>query len=338
MNSEAARVALLCLATATPVLARDVPKQPPGHDIRTAAVGDSKTIAFRNAPYPLPEGALVPADPPNAIVPFFEEENGRRFHMAPRGGKLFETDTYGDNRSLLLVPKRFDPEAPNAMLVVFFHGNLARLATVESRQHVPQQVLASGANAVLVAPQLAVDALDSSPGRFYEAGFFDRYLDEAAVHLARLSRKRLSPTQVDRLPVVIVAYSGGYLATAFSLHYYAAQPRRHRIAGVVLLDALFGETQKFVDWIATSQGGDPERRPFFVSASSPASAAANEGLRHALEGRGIAVSTSLPATIAPGGIAFETSPNATHNDFVTLAWTHDPLAAILRKIRLGRAD
>ena len=338
MNAETARAALLCgLAVwATPAPAQDA-RPHPRHDARKAAMGDSQLIAFSNAPYPLPEGAMVPADPSNAAKPFFEVENGRRFHMAPRGGKLFESETYNDSRSLLLVPRRFDPDAPNAMLVLFFHGNLATLETVESRQHVPQQVRASGANAVLVAPQLAVDALDSSPGRFYEPGFLDRYLDEAAGHLARLSKTRVTRAQMNRLPVVIVAYSGGYLATAFSLH-DAAQTSRHRIAGVVLLDALFGESQKFVDWIAASQSGDPGRRPFFVSAASPASAAANRDLAAALGARGIVASASLPDVITPGTVAFETSSTATHNDFVTMAWTRDPLAAILWKIRLGRGE
>ena len=335
MRSEVVGGALLWLlaAATTPVLAA-TSTPPLKHDARTTALRDGKTIAFTNAPYPLPEGAMIPADPQNAERPFFEIENGRRFHMAPRGGKLFESEAYHDRRSLLLVSKSFDPDAPGAMLVLFFHGNLATIDTVESRQHVPQQVRASGANAVLVAPQLAVDALDSSPGRFYEPGFLDRYLDEAAGHLARMSRRRITPAQIDRLPVVLVAYSGGYLATAFSLHY----PSRHRIAGVVLLDALFGESQKFVDWIAASQGGDTGRRPFFVSASSPASAMPNQELQHALEGRGIAFSDTLPRVIGPGTVAFEASPAAIHDEFVTRAWTRDPLAAILRKIRLGRAE
>ena len=57
---------------------------------------------------------------------------------------------------------------------------------VHRRQQVPRQVAESGLNAVLVAPQLAVDAADSSAGRFYDAGAFRRFVEEAAVRLARL--------------------------------------------------------------------------------------------------------------------------------------------------------
>ena len=42
------------------------------------------------------------------------------------------------------------------------------------RQHVTQQLAASGINAVLAAPQFAFDILDSSPGNFWRDGYFPR--------------------------------------------------------------------------------------------------------------------------------------------------------------------
>jgi hypothetical protein len=41
-------------------------------------------------------------------------------------------------------------------------------------------------NAVLVAPQFAVNAADSSAGKFWEPNGFKRFLDEAAIQLARM--------------------------------------------------------------------------------------------------------------------------------------------------------
>ena len=47
------------------------------------------------------------------------------------------------------------------MIVVFFHGNGATLERdVRDRQMVPQQISDSGVNAVLLAPQMAVDAAE----------------------------------------------------------------------------------------------------------------------------------------------------------------------------------
>ncbi len=65
------------------------------------------------------------------------------------------------------------------------------------------------------------------------------------------------------MPIVIVAYSGGYLPAAYSL---AVGGDQGRVRGLVLLDALYGERDKFVSW---AEG--PGRSAFFVSAYSTSS-------------------------------------------------------------------
>ena len=110
--------------------------------------------------------------------------NNRLGHSSVRGGVYWEDETYNDRHSLLFIPAHFDIRRP-AVIVVFFHGNQALLERdVSRRQEVPRQIAESGLNAVLVAPQFASDALDSSAGHFWERGAFRRYLDEAATRLA----------------------------------------------------------------------------------------------------------------------------------------------------------
>jgi hypothetical protein len=73
------------------------------------------------------------------------------------------------------------------VIVVFFHGHGATLERdVRDRQLLPAQISESGANAVLVAPQLAYDAADSSAGKFWERGGLKRFMAEATGHLARV--------------------------------------------------------------------------------------------------------------------------------------------------------
>ena len=282
-------------------------------------------VPFVAAPYPGGAESMVPGTDERF---FGGEDADGRFHDSPRGGKYYENSTYADSRSLVVVPPRFAPRPP-AALVVFFHGNLATLSRdVVRRQKVVAQVEASSLNALLVAPQLAVDALDSSPGRFYEPGFLDAYLDEAARHLAERSGGRFDAAYAARLPVILVAYSGGYLATAFCLYHPSAS--RARIRGVLLLDALFGEEAKIAGWIA-----EAHESAFFVSAYSPASAALNATLASDLARAGVKVAHELPPTLVPGEVVLKFAPAAVHNDFVTAAWTHDPLQALLSRIRLG---
>ena len=185
---------------------------------------------------------------------------------------LWEDTTYNDRHVLLAASTDFNPNAPGA-LVVFFHGNNATLARdVVERQQTVRQLAQANLNAVLVAPQMAVDARDSSAGNFWRPGAFAQFLDEADGKLAELY-PQAARAAFRRMPVILVAYSGGYLPAAYSLAYGGAGDR---IRGVVLLDALYGEPDKFARWIESETG-----RAFFVSAFSGSSKTATSRCRRA---------------------------------------------------------
>src|SRR5204862_2259402 len=194
---------------------------------------------------------------PASDAPFLNISKGdRRGHRSYSGRVFWQDETYSDNRVLMHVPEHFDVRKPG-VIVVFFHGNGATLERdVRDRQLVPQQISDSGVNAVLLAPQLAVNAADSSAGKFWQPGGFKRFLDESASHLARLTGDPKSAQAFANMPVVIVGYSGGFLPTAWSLEVGGAT---NRVRGVFLLDAVYGELDKFASWIEKNRTG------FFVS-------------------------------------------------------------------------
>ncbi|HTJ03527.1 MAG TPA: hypothetical protein VL492_12110 [Methylovirgula sp.] len=264
---------------------------------------------------------------PDQHRPFLDvNRGGRRGHTSPRGGILWADQTYSDRNTLLYVPGGFDIRRP-AAIVVYFHGNLARLGRdVAYRQRVPRQLFHARLNAVLVAPQMAVDALDSSAGHFWERNFFAKYMNEAATHLAELTG--LPASRFNALPIIIVAYSGGYLPAIYSA---TVGGTGVRIGGIVLLDALFGETDAYADWIAHNRN-----HAFFLSAYSRASETENIALRSTLDKQGIDVEQGLPSELTPGTIAFLGARDAVHNDFVTRAFTLDPLEVILAHIKAYR--
>ncbi len=283
------------------------------------ATAKTALVRFENSPFP------YRGEVPEKNRPFIDTVDGeRRGHASPRGGVYWEDLTYSDRRSLLHIPKGFDPRRP-ALIVVFFHGNEAMLTRdVRDRQQVPRQVAASGLNAVLVAPQFAVDALDSSAGRFWQTGAFTQYLAEAAERLARLYGDDRVRAVFERAPVVIAAYSGGYHPAAFILKSGAVDDR---VRGVILLDAPFGDLDKFADWLA--------RRPpsFFVSAYGKSAREENAVLMRVLADRGIGHETNASASLAPGLVSFIDSPDdVKHADFVTDAWVKNPLQALLRQV------
>ncbi|MCW5716501.1 MAG: hypothetical protein KIS68_01600 [Bauldia sp.] len=280
-------------------------------------------VPFATAPFPY-DGIV-----PETGEPFLDVvRGGRRGHTAPRGGVYWEDETYADSRGLVFIPAGFDPARP-AVVVAFFHGNNATLESdVLRRQNVAGQLQGSGLNAVLVAPQFAIDALDSSAGRFWQPGAFAAWLAEASDHLAVLLGNRALAAGFDRLPVVLVAYSGGYLPAAYALTGGGADGR---LCGAILLDAVYGEVSLFADWIAR------KRSAFFFSAYSASAAAGNVALIEMLAARGIPTTRgNARDPIVPGGTAF-LGVSASHEDFLTRAWRPNPLQALFAGIATGRS-
>lgn len=278
----------------------------------------TQLVSFDTAPFPF--DGVVPGRGPFLNA----ESGGRKGHKTARGGVLWQDRTFGDDRVLVHIPAGFDPRR-QAVMVVFFHGHGATLERdVRDRQKVADQIAASGANAVLVAPQFAYDARDSSAGKFWTERGFRNFLAEAAKKLAVLRNDPGSERAFSKMPVVLVAYSGGFVPAAWSLKDMGADSR---MRGVVLLDALYGEEETFASWIATS------RSAFFVSAYTRYTQRHNANLRSMLAARGTESETELGTSLSRGGVTFlATGADAVHQDYVTQAWTEFPIKDVLSRL------
>ena len=179
---------------------------------------------------------------------------------------------------------------------------------------------------MLLAPQLAVNASDSSAGKFWEPFGFAKFMGDAVPHLARMYGDPKSKTTFATMPIIVVAYSGGYVPAAWALHRGGAE---WRIVGVVLLDALYGETEKYASFIKR------RRNAFFISSYTSSTAGGNASLKSLLATRSIPVEesrTGLPRNLQ-GRVSFLPGlPNAGHHDFVTRAWTEMPIKDVLDRL------
>ena len=291
--------------------------------IGRAASALTRLIPFESAPFPY-AGTI-----PTSGSPFLDAgTDDRKGHRSWRGRVFWENETFHDNRVLMHIPAGFDAERPG-VIVVFFHGHGATLQRdVLERQQVAAQISGSGANAVLLAPQFAVNAADSSVGKFWEPGGFKRFLDESAQRFAQLSGDPAAAQSFARMPVVIVGYSGGFAPAAWSLH---AGGVTRRVRGVVMLDAMYGEFEKYADWIATSH------QAFFVNCSTHFTRGGAVTLENMLSARGISSENELPTTLSRGGVVF-LNVEASHADYVNTAWIEGPIRDILQRLpeyRLG---
>jgi len=308
LESPAPQVASRSRTTPLPVLPRILP------------AGEPKTILadFETAPFPY-DGRI-----PGSNRPFLDAgQPGHRGHTTFRGRVLWESETFSDRRVLLHIPPAFDPNRPGVM-IVFFHGHGANLARdVRDRQQVPAQISASGVNAVLVAPQFAFNAADSSAGKFWEPGGFKRFVDEAADQLAKLHGDSRARQAFANMPIVIVAYSGGFGPTLSVLDRGGV---KSRLRGIVLLDALYSGMPKFASWIAN------DRSTFFVSSYTPHTRGRNVELEQMLSDKSVPYGSELRHNHLAGSITFLPTGNISHRDFVNRAWVDSPLKDILLRL------
>jgi hypothetical protein len=295
---------------------------PPRPPVGPQPLKEAKTqlVAFNASAFPY-RGNL-----PGTNKPFLDARDGkRRGHTTVKGDVCWEDTTYSDRRSLLFLPDGYNPRLPS-LIVLYLHGQGATLERdVQARQAVPRQIVESGQNIALVAPQLAFDAGDSSAGNFWKPGHFATYVDEAAERLMRLYGDRRAGPHFNAAPVVIVSYSGGYLSTAYALERGGAA---HRIKGVILMDSLYGDEDKFAAWAAARR-----RLSFLLSAYTESTRDENATLQALLAKRRIPYTSGLPTSLAPGTMAFVPCGGwEMHGDFVTRAWGPDPLKAALALI------
>src|SRR4030081_1145192 len=127
------------------------------------------------------------------------------------------------------------------------------------------------------------------------------------------------------MPVVIVGYSGGFLPAAWSLEVGGLG---NRVRGVFLLDAVYGELDKFACWIVNNRSG------FFVSAYTRYTKRHDNELMQTLKEKGIAIAGDMDGPLRPGSVVFvETPEGVTHRDYVTHAWTENPVKEVRVKWR-----
>jgi hypothetical protein len=96
---------------------------------------------------------------------------------------------------------------------------------------------------------------------------------------------------------------------------------------VLLLDAVYGELDKFASWIEKNRTG------FFVSSYTRYTKPRDRELMSMLRDKGITVSESMEGPLRPGSVVFvQTRDGITHRSYVTQAWTQYPIKEVLTKM------
>jgi hypothetical protein len=138
--------------------------------------------------------------------------------------------------------------------VVHFHGHNTTAERAMVAHQLREQLYDSKQNAILVVPQLAVMAPDSSAGKLEGPGAFGRLLAEVLRTLdGREARALLGPSAPGALArpgrVCVSAHSGGYHAAACAIRGGGAP-----VHEVWLFDALYADVDVFREWVVAGRG------------------------------------------------------------------------------------
>jgi hypothetical protein len=201
----------------------------------------------------------------------------------------------GDDSVIVFVPRRYrfrEPEGVSAL--VHFHGHNTNAERAMLAHSLREQLVDSRQNAVLVVPQLAWLAPDSSCGRLATPRGLARLLGSALSTAARAGRVALGdagfPARAALGRVCLSAHSGGYHAAACSLREGGVD-----VSETYLFDALYAEKEVFRDWVVERRSDPATSRHKLVSyflAGAPTEPV-NQGLRLDLERSGVLVAHEL---------------------------------------------
>jgi len=196
---------------------------------------------------------------------------------------------YRDDTVIVFVPAHYrywTDEGVSTLVHFHGHGTTAERAVVS--HELREQLADSRQNAVLVVPQLAVNAADSACGKLEAPGGLARLLAEAVMATAREGRTTLGdtsfPTDAPLGTVCLSAHSGGYHAAASCLRAGGVDVRE-----AYFFDALYAETDAVRDWVVARRGEPYQRRHKLVSyfVAGTATEVHSRGLRAQLDRAGV---------------------------------------------------
>lgn len=230
--------------------------------------------------------ALLAADPARRLTSVARDALGTTLFLSldhapfPVAGSPYRDDTV-----IVFVPSHFRfREEEGLSVLVHFHGHNTTAERALAAHELREQLADSKQNAIIVVPQLAMMAADSSCGKLESPGSLGRLLVEAVATASREGRvtcgETAFPSDAAIGTVCLSAHSGGYHAAACGLRAGGVDVRE-----TYLFDALYAESDAFRDWVVARHGAPLHGRHKLVSffTEGGTTEACNAALRAELE-------------------------------------------------------
>ena len=153
---------------------------------------------------------------------------------------------YSDSSVAIFIPKDYKSNE-ETNLVVYFHGWNNNIDSACAQFNLIEQFCESNKNAIFVFPEGPKNSPDSYGGKLEEKDGLKNLIDDVLNFLTK--QKKIESQKVGN--IILAGHSGAYRVISFCL---MCGGLTNNIFDIILFDALYGQTEKFVHWIENFNG------------------------------------------------------------------------------------
>lgn len=183
----------------------------------------------------VPQFSSAPFPHPNRI-------NGHVYDGSTYSAK----EHYSDSSVAIFIPKGFKT-TETIDFVVYFHGWNNNIDSACAQFDLIEQFSESNKNAIFVFPEGPKNSPDSFGGKLEEKDGLKNLIDDVLNFLKK--KEKIESTKVGN--IILAGHSGAYRVISFCL---MRGGYTNNITDVILFDALYGQTEKYVHWIENFNG------------------------------------------------------------------------------------
>lgn len=178
----------------------------------------------------------------SAPFPHPERKNGHVY-----GDMTYSAQEHYSDRSVaIFITKGFKP-TEKINFVVYFHGWNNNIDSACAQFDLIEQFSGSKKNAIFVFPEGPKNSPDSFGGKLEDRDGLKNLIDDVLKFL--IKKNRIKSREVGN--IVLAGHSGAYHVISFCL---MRGGYTKNISDVILFDALYGQTEKFIHWIENFNG------------------------------------------------------------------------------------
>jgi hypothetical protein len=153
---------------------------------------------------------------------------------------------YNDSSVAIFIPKGFK-HSEQTNIVLYFHGWNNNIDKACSKFELIEQFSESNKNAIFVFPEGPKNSKDSHGGKLEEKDGLKNLIDDVLNYL--VEKRKLTSTHIDN--IILAGHSGAYRVISFCL---MRGGLTQNISDVILFDALYWNTDKYINWIENYDG------------------------------------------------------------------------------------